>query len=206
MRATHALGSLALGLALAVGLTACGDDGGDSSAKVSATEHNDADVAFAGDMIQHHAQALSMVDLTMDRPLNPEVEALAEDIRAAQAPEIETLAGWLTDWDEQIPETIRDHVNAGHGAGDLSDSMEDVDHGDMPGMMSADDIDALENAADTEFQEMWLEMMIEHHEGAIEMAKAEQEDGRYKAAVALAGDIVDSQSQEVSTMQGLLRS
>jgi uncharacterized protein (DUF305 family) len=53
---------------------------------------------------------------------------------------------------------------------------------------------------------MWLEMMIEHHEGAIEMAKAEQEDGRYKAAVALAGDIVDSQSQEVSTMQGLLRS
>ncbi len=206
MRTTRALGSLALGLALAVGLSACGDDADNSSAQVSVTEHNDADVAFAGDMIQHHAQALSMFDLTMDRPLNPEVEALAEDIRAAQAPEIETLAGWLTDWDEQIPETIRDHVNAGHGAGDLSDSMEDVDHGDMPGMMSADDIDALENASDTEFQEMWLEMMIEHHEGAIEMAKAEQEDGRYKPAVALAGDIVDSQSQEVATMQDLLRS
>lgn len=206
MRTTRALGSLSLGLALAVGLSACGDDADNSSAQVSITEHNDADVAFAGDMIQHHAQALAMVDLTMDRPLDPEVEALAEDIRAAQTPEIETLAGWLTDWDEQIPETIRDHVNAGHGAGDLSDSMRDLDHGDMPGMMSADDIDALENTSDTEFQEMWLEMMIEHHEGAIEMAKSEQEDGRYKPAVDLAGDIVDSQSQEVATMQDLLRS
>lgn len=206
MRTTRALGSLSLGLALAVGLSACGDDADNSSAQVSVTEHNDADVAFASDMIQHHAQALAMVDLTMDRPLDPEVEALAEDVRAAQAPEIETLAGWLTDWDEQIPETIRDHVNAGHGAGDLSDSMRDLDHGDMPGMMSADDIDALENTSDTEFQEMWLEMMIEHHEGAIEMAKSEQEDGRYKPAVDLAGDIVDSQSQEVATMQDLLRS
>ena len=206
MRTTRALGSLSLGLALAVGLSACGDDADNSSAQVSVTEHNDADVAFASDMIQHHAQALAMVDLTMDRPLDPEVEALAEDVRAAQAPEIETLAGWLTDWDEQIPETIRDHVNAGHGAGDLSDSMRDLDHGDMPGMMSADDIDALENTSDTEFLEMWLEMMIEHHEGAIEMAKAEQEDGRYKPAVDLAGDIVDSQSQEVATMQDLLRS
>ena len=206
MRTTRALGSLSLGLALAVGLSACGDDADNSSAQVSITEHNDADVAFAGDMIQHHAQALAMVDLTMDRPLDPEVEALAEDIRAAQTPEIETLAGWLTDWDEQIPETIRDHVNAGHGAGDLSDSMRDLDHGDMPGMMSADDIDALENTSDTEFQEMWLEMMIEHHEGAIEMAKSEQEDGRYKPAVDLAGDIVDSKSQEVATMQDLLRS
>ena len=206
MRTTRALGSLSLGLALAVGLSACGDDADNSSVQVSVTEHNDADVAFAGDMIQHHAQALAMVDLAMDRPLDPEVEALAEDVRAAQAPEIEALAGWLTDWDEQIPETIRDHVNAGHGAGDLSDSMEDVDHGDMPGMMSPEDVDALENASDTEFQEMWLEMMIEHHEGAIEMAKAEQEDGRYKPAVDLAGDIVDSQSQEVATMQDLLRS
>ena len=206
MRTTRALGSLSLGLALAVGLSACGDDADNSSAQVSVTEHNDADVAFASDMIQHHAQALAMVDLTMDRPLDPEVEALAEDVRTAQAPEIETLAGWLTDWDEQIPETIRDHVNAGHGAGDLSDSMRDLDHGDMPGMMSADDIDALENTSDTEFQEMWLEMMMEHHEGAIEMAKSEQEDGRYKPAVDLAGDIVDSQSQEVATMQDLIGS
>lgn len=204
MRTTRALGSLSLGLALAVGLSACGDDADNSSVQVSVTEHNDADVAFAGDMIQHHAQALAMVDLAMDRPLDPEVEALAEDVRAAQAPEIEALAGWLTDWDEQIPETIRDHVNAGHGAGDLSDSMRDLDHGDMPGMMSADDIDALENTSDTEFQEMWLEMMIEHHEGTIGMAKDEQEDGVFEPARKLAASIETSQQAEIDQMKGLL--
>ena len=92
---TRALGALALTLALGAGLTACGNDTSDASgtAEVSTTEHNDADVTFATDMIQHHAQALSMVDLTLDRPLDPEVQALAEDIRAAQALEMRNAHG-----------------------------------------------------------------------------------------------------------------
>ena len=108
------LGSLTLGLALT--LTACGNDddtSSDTSAQLSATDHNDADVAFATDMIQHHAQALSMVDLTVDRTLDPEVQQLAEDIREAQGPEIETMSDWLQDWDEEILATMRDHSNAG---------------------------------------------------------------------------------------------
>ena len=79
---------------------------------MSETDHNDADVAFATDMIQHHAQALSMVDLTEGRTLDPEVKQLAEDIRATQAPEIEKMADWLQDWDEKVPATMRDHSNA----------------------------------------------------------------------------------------------
>ena len=201
------LGTLSLGLALALGATACGDDTEAArTVQTSPTEHNDADVAFATDMIQHHAQALSMVDLTLDRPLDPEVQALAEDIRAAQAPEIETMADWLTDWDEPVPETMRDHANAGHDMGDMSETMDDMeDHGsDMPGMMSAEDMDALEGSADADFQQMWLEMMIEHHEGAVEMARAEQEGGRFEPAVDLAGDIIDSQTEEIATMRELL--
>ena len=76
----------------------------------------------------------------------------------------------------------------------------------MPGMMTADDMDALENASDAEFQDMWLEMMVEHHEGAVEMAETEQEDGQYTPAVDLAGQIIDAQTQEIETMQGLLDS
>ena len=57
-------------------------------------------------------------------------------------------------------------------------------------MMTSDDMGALEDASDAEFQTMWLEMMVEHHEGAVEMAKTEQGDGQYKDAVDLAGDIV----------------
>ena len=206
-RTTRALGAVTLTLGLT--LSACGNDDGDSdtTTQVSSTEHNDADVAFATDMMQHHAQALVMVDMTMNRDLDPEVQQLAEDIRAAQGPEIETFTDWLTDWDEEIPETMRDHGNAGHDMGDMDgmgDAMEGLDT-DMPGMMSADDMTALGDASHAEFQTMWLEMMIEHHEGAVEMAQAETEDGQYKPAIDLAENIASSQTAEIETMNSLLR-
>jgi uncharacterized protein (DUF305 family) len=189
-------------------LTGCSGDqdgGGDES---GGSDHNGADVAFAGDMIQHHAQALAMVDLTVDRPLDPEVQALAEAIRAAQGPEIETMSDWLTEWGEPVPATVRDHVNAEddeHGGGhDTGDDTGDDTGMDMPGMMSDEQMDELEAAPDGEFQGLFLEMMIEHHEGAIEMARTEQADGRYPTAVALAEQIESAQEAEIATMQGLL--
>lgn len=199
-RTTRALGALTLTAALALAAAACGNDDTSTAttSEVSTTEHNDADVEFASTMLQHHAQALSMVDLTSDRPLDPEVQQLAEQIRDAQAPEIETFTDWLIDWDEEVPETVRDHSNAGH---DMGESMNDES---MPGMMTSDDMGALEDASDADFQTMWLEMMVEHHEGAVEMAKAEQGDGQFKPAVDLAGDIVESQTAEVETMRSIL--
>lgn len=196
---TRTLTTLALGLALS--LTACGNDGAatDTPAAVSTTEHNDADVSFATDMIQHHAQALSMVDLTVDRTLDPEVQQLAEAIREAQGPEIETMTDWLQDWDEEVPETMRDHVNS-------DDGMESMGDSDMPGMMSGDDFTQLEDASDADFETMWLEMMVAHHEGAVEMAEAEQSDGQFKDAVDLAGNVVESQSAEIDQMKALLGS
>jgi uncharacterized protein (DUF305 family) len=200
-RTTRALGALTLTAALALTAAACSneDTSTSTSSQVSTTEHNDADVKFASNMLQHHAQALSMVDLTVDRTLDPEVQALADDIRAAQTPEIETFTGWLTDWNEEVPKTT-DH--GGHDMGDMSASMDS----DMPGMMSADDMGALEDASDTEFQTMWLEMMVGHHNGAVEMADTETSDGQYKAAVDLAGDIVESQTAEIEEMEALLDS
>lgn len=199
------LGSLTLGLALT--LTACGNDDptSDTTAQVSETDHNDADVAFATDMIQHHAQALSMVDLTVDRTLDPEVQQLADDMREAQGPEIETMSDWLQDWNEEVPQTMRDHASAGHDMEGMGDSMEGMDS-DMPGMMSAEDFDELENAPDSEFQTMWLEMMIAHHEGAVEMAQDQQDNGQYKSAVDLAAAVVDTQTAEIEKMNTLLGS
>lgn len=204
-RPAQLLGTLTLGLALT--LTACGNDEptNDAGTQVSETDHNDADVEFATDMIQHHAQALSMVDLTVDRTLDPEVQQLADDIREAQGPEIETMSDWLQGWDEEIPETMRDHSNAGHDMEGMGDSMDGLDS-DMPGMMSGDDFDELENAPDSEFQTMWLEMMVEHHEGAVEMAQEEQDNGQYKPAVDLAGAVVETQTAEIDKMKTLLGS
>lgn len=188
-----ALAPVLLLLALAAG---CGSGDRDENA-VSATEHNEADVAFATDMIQHHAQALAMVNLTVERPLDPEVEALAEDIRDAQGPEIETMVDWLDEWNEKVPGTVNDHMN--HDMGTMPEGTED-----MPGMMSADEMNDLETASDTEFQKMWLDMMIRHHEGAVEMAATEVDEGRYKPAVDLARSIITAQEGEIDQMEKML--
>jgi uncharacterized protein (DUF305 family) len=204
MRTTRALAAISVGLSVL--LAGCGDDepATDSESSSTRTDHNDADVAFASDMIQHHAQALAMVDLTVERDLDPEVAQLAEDIRAAQGPEIETMTDWLTQWGEPIPATVRDHVNTDEGEHDMEGMEEDDTGMDMPGMMSDEDMAGLEAASDTEFQDMFLTMMIEHHEGAIEMARAEQEDGEYPPAVSMAEEIEAAQTAEIETMQGLL--
>ena len=188
-------------VAIMLTVAACGSDEPDNTNQdetqtaPNGDTFNDADVAFATGMIPHHAQALAMVDLTTDRLLDPKVEQLAEAIRGAQAPEIETMADWLTAWDKPVPQTMR-----GHGGMDM-----DTDT-DMPGMMSDQDMADLESADDAEFQDMWLTMMIKHHEGAVEMAQTEQSDGKYEPAIQLATAIESSQNDEIDLMQDLLAS
>jgi uncharacterized protein (DUF305 family) len=185
--------------ALLLPLAACGDDSsGEAQAQQTAANgevFNGADVDFATAMIPHHSQALTMVDLTHGRELSPEVEQLTERIRAAQAPEIEQMVDWLTAWDKPVPATMRDHAHA---------EGEDMGGEDMPGMMSEEDMDRLESASPPEFEDMWLEMMIEHHKGAIEMAEQEQADGVYRPATKLAGSIIAAQRAEIDHMQELL--
>ncbi len=199
---TTAAALLGLGLALG-GCTADSDPStsdGDSSA--SSADHNDADVAFASQMIPHHAQALVMVDLTRGRPLDRDFASLTEQIRAAQTPEIETMSDWLTEWDEEVPATMRDHV---HGDMDMDDMGDMGDMGgEMPGMMSAEDMAALATAPDRAFERLWLTMMIEHHAGAVTMAEDELARGEYEPALELAQAIIDGQTEEIATMREML--
>ena len=184
-------------------LTACGDSDDnpepETHTAADGAQFNDADAEFATNMIQHHAQALQMVDLTMGRELDPEVQRPAESIRMAQTPEIEQMADWLTAWDQPIPETVRDHANA-HGDGSMEMGS------DLPGMMTAEEMAELQAAEGDEFQQLWLEMMIEHHEGAIEMAQIEQSDGKFATAIELADAIESCQQDEITTMKDLLKS
>ena len=93
-----------------------------------------------------------------------------------------------------------------------ADGMAGMDMGDdggeamegMPGMMSADEMDALAEAEGAEFDRTWLEMMVEHHEGAVEMASVEVEDGENPQAQELARAIVEAQEAEIERMQDLL--
>lgn len=146
---------------------------------------NDADAMFASMMIVHHEQAIEMSDLILAKTLvDARVLDLAERIKAAQSPEIEQLHGWLDEWG----------VSAGDGSG--------MDHGD--GMMSADDLAALEAASGAEASRLFLEQMVLHHEGAIDMAEAQIADGENPDAVALARAIVEAQGEEVAEMKGIL--
>ena len=181
-------------IAGAVVLTGCSggssmdmnDTNAGSSASQSA-EFNDADVTFAQGMIVHHEGALEMAQMADGRAQDPRVLDLADRIEAAQDPEIQTMSGWLEDWGQPT-------------SADESGGM-DMDGG-MGGMNM--DMSGLEAASGAEFDRMWLEMMTEHHRGAVDMAETEIADGQNADAIALAEQIVESQSAEIDEMETLL--
>lgn len=166
--------------ATALTLAACGGD-----------DHNDADVTFAQEMIPHHAQAVQMSDMLLAKDdVDPEVVDLAEQIKDAQAPEIETMSGWLEQWGEDVPATDMGSM--------------DMDSMNMDGMMSSEDMSALDAAESTDAAQLFLEGMTEHHQGAIEMAEQEVEDGEAPEAIDLAETIIDSQQAEIDEMEQLV--
>ncbi|MEU3337677.1 DUF305 domain-containing protein [Streptomyces sp. NPDC006668] len=201
-------------LTAAVTLAACGNDsgsdsGGHAAASASASSttgadagadaHNAQDVSFAQGMIPHHQQALEMARLATGKASSPQVKDLAARIEKAQDPEIKTMSGWLTAWNEKVP-------SSGASMGSM-DSMPGMDHGsgsDMAGMMDPKDMTMLEKASGKEFDTMFLTMMVEHHEGAVKMAGTEQTKGSYGPAKSMAGDIVKGQTAEITEMNKLL--
>lgn len=177
--------ALAAAAALAaVSLTACGSDDADSAG------HNDTDVAFAQGMIPHHAQAVEMSDILLAKDgLDPRVTDLAEEIKAAQQPEIEIMTGWLNEWDAEVPSTDMSEM----------DGMSSMD-----GMMSPEELADLEASSGDQASRLFLEQMTVHHDGAIEMAETEVEDGAYPEAVDLAENIIQTQQAEIARMEKLL--
>ena len=190
---TAATAALALTAALVLAGCSAGSDnegsmpGMDHGSSELTADANDADVMFASMMIVHHEQAIEMSDIVLAKDgVAPEVVELAEQIKAAQGPEIEQLQGWLGDW----------------GVNPEEQQMDGMDHGD--GMMTEDDLAALESANGPEASRLFLEQMIAHHQGAIEMAETELANGKNADALALAQAVVDTQSAEIETMQDLL--
>lgn len=196
----------ATALTLAVSLTACSDAGApaaepgtttspSSSAEATdgeTSEHNEADTQFAQMMIVHHEGALEMAELAVDQASTEEVRALGERIAAAQGPEIELMSEWLESWGENVA------ADAGHGG---------MDHGgmDMNGMDQEQAMASLSTLQGTEFDREFLELMVAHHRGAIEMAEAQLADGQNPQARELAQKIIDDQAGEITEMEDLLR-
>jgi uncharacterized protein (DUF305 family) len=194
-----------------------------SAAPTDAQAHNDADVAFASGMIPHHQQAVEMSDIVLAKEgIDPQVVALAEQIKAAQAPEIETMQGWLNDWKvapappmtsgmpghENMPpgHQMPGHEMPGHQMPGHQMPGHEMQGHEMQGMLSPADIAMLQNAQGVEASRLFLTQMIEHHEGAITMAQTEIDDGQYVPAIDMSRTIVSSQQAEIDSMKKLLQS
>ena len=160
-------------------------DAGGQTTTGAAAKHNDADVEFAQMMIPHHEQAVEMAQLAATRAASEDVKAIASRIEAAQNPEIEEMTGWLAEWDEDVEPM---------GGMDPEGS----------GMMSDSEMTELEAASGAEFDRMFLDMMVAHHTGAIEMAETEIADGQFADALALAEAIKSAQESEIAEMETLL--
>ena len=145
--------------------------------------YSDDELMFASMMIPHHSQAVTMSELALATTTNPEVLALATAIRDAQGPEITQMQSWLDQSDY-----------SGTHAG----------HMDMGGMLSDEEITKLAIAKGAAFDRLFLEGMIAHHEGAIEMAEMIK-DSTNSEVKKLFNNIVSSQSAEIEAMKALLK-
>ncbi|MDF3142518.1 MULTISPECIES: DUF305 domain-containing protein [unclassified Streptomyces] len=169
-----------------------------ATADAAAGAHNDQDVSFAQGMIPHHQQAVQMADMAAGRASSAAVKDLASRIQKAQDPEIRTMSGWLKAWGEDVPSAMPGMDHSGGHSGGSGGS------GDMAGMMDQKDMDELMKASGKAFDTLFLTMMVEHHEGAVEMATAEKTKGQYGPATKLAGDVVTAQTAEIAEMSKLL--
>ena len=165
-----------LGLALIslLMLTGCATSSENSSGGFSSQ-----DIMFAEMMIPHHEQAIEMTDLALTNTTNPDVLALAEQISDAQEPEIELMKSWPG-------------VDAGGHAGHT-----------MAGMLDEKEMEMLRVSTGADFDRLFLEGMIKHHEGAIDMAE-KITDSKNPEVAKLGKVVIESQSTEIAAMKALL--
>ena len=154
--------------------------------------YTEADVTFMQGMIGHHAQALEMTALLRTRTTREDMKLLALRIDVSQKDEIKMMQQWLKDRGQAIPD---EHAHHAPGA-KL-----------MPGMLSADDMKRLSDAKGADFDRLFLQFMIKHHEGALVMVKelfASAGAGQEAEIFAFASDVLADQSMEIDRMRGML--
>lgn len=170
------------------------DHGGSSTSpapSATRTDFNNADVMFLQLMYPHHAQAVDMAKLVPGRSQNQQLITLAQNIEKAQGPEMTQMAGLLTSFGKPAPSVdMPGHDMPGMGG--------------MPGMMSAEQMKNLTGLSGKAFDQAWLQMMIDHHSGAVDMSDTELRDGTNPDAKKLAQAIIANQQAEITQMRGML--
>ncbi len=171
----------------------------DEAIKVANNSYSPDDVFFMQNMIPHHAQAVEMSNLVSSRTNRPEIIDLAGRIKASQGDEIKFMQDWLTERDE--PLAMMSH--GGHHEGDHGG------HHQMEGMATPAQMEQLANSEGTDFDELFLTLMITHHEGALTMVKdlTDQPGSAYDPVLfSFISDVKNDQSAEIEQMSAILGS
>jgi len=187
------LATVAAATALSSCTTATKEDHGAHASTAMSTEqmvnHNADDVMFAQMMIPHHEQAIELAALVPDRSTNPDLVALAAKISGEQQPEIGGMRALLLQWDANPAEMPHESGHAGMA---------------MQGMVDDATMVKLDSLTGAEFDTLWLQSMINHHQGAIEMAKVEIADGKNVDMITMAKNMVAAQQAEIDQMKQML--
>jgi uncharacterized protein (DUF305 family) len=181
----------------------------EESVEMSRSRFTEGDVRFMQHMIVHHAQAVDMVDLMDGRGENASVRRLGERISRSQAAEMDLMRAWLVQRGQPVED---EHLHHGHGhhGHHAHGSGHEADPGDvavMPGMLTPNQMAALEAASGREFDRLFLEGMILHHEGALDMVEAllaEPDAAEDPLLSDFLSSVVADQTAEILRMQSLL--
>ena len=165
----------------------------DEAVDLSQVGHTPADVRFMQGMIGHHAQAIEMTDLLATRTGSEDMRKLALRIEVSQRDEIRMMQEWLQARGAEVP---GEHAHHAHGA-----TL-------MPGMLTPDEMSRLAAATGTEFDRLFLEFMMKHHDGALIMVRdlfATSGAGQESEIFAFASDVEADQQMEIDRMAAMLR-
>ena len=178
---------------------------------LSRTTFTPGDVQFMQHMVVHHGQAVEMVELLREKGTDPKVKLIGERIALSQEAEIELMRNWLADRGQAQTMTDMHAGHAGHAgmnhAAHAGHAMAASDTPIMPGMLSPAQMQTLAAANGTEFDRLFLQGMIQHHQGALDMVDdllAQPDAAQDPMLSDFASSVVADQSAEILRMQSLL--
>ncbi|MFG2820601.1 DUF305 domain-containing protein [Kitasatospora sp. NPDC048365] len=192
--------ALAAAVALALGVPALVAGGGSASGTApaaAAPATDSAEAGFARDMAAHHQQAIDMSFIVRDRTQDAAVRTLAFDIINTQANQRGMLMGWLDQWGLTQASPAKPMAWMGH-------TYEAHDGSLMPGMATNTDLAKLRGLSDREAEVFYLQLMVEHHKGGVEMAQAYVDASRNDVEKRLAQTMVNGQKSEIDLITGML--
>lgn len=167
------------------------------------------DVGFSQDMAVHHDQAVLMSNLA-DTRANPAVKALADSILIGQSQELGVLRGWLLLWGKPAASSSPMSWMSGdtrpmHGVMDGKTGMTSPPESSMPGMASPEELNELWTKAGKDFDILFLQLMIRHHQGGVMMARYAAIHGTFDTLRQTAKVMVLQQAHDIGQMQALLK-